>query len=301
MQFQSFLTGAAIVLCLVFSPVQASEVSQTYKGMLLNANLELAAGKKTSDGVILITHGGLLHRSSETIVYLQKLLKDRGYSSLAINFSLGLNNRHGNYDCKVPHRHLNQDAAQEIGAWVEWLKHQGVKQIALFGHSRGAAQTALYVAEQDPALVQAVILMAPATIANNDAAEYQKRFGKPLEPTLQKAQKLVKAGKGTTLLTHVGVMTCADTKATAASFVSYFGEPARLDTPSLIPKFKKPVLVVVAGADEIVIGLEPKITPLVDNQRVQMKVVDGADHFFRDLYADDAVDATDAFLKRAGF
>lgn len=301
MPFQPSITSAAIVLILAFAPAQASEVTQTYKGMVLNANLELAAGKKTSDGVILITHGGLLHRSSETIVYLQKLFKERGYNSLAINFSLGLNHRHGNYDCKVPHRHLNQDAAQEIGAWVEWLKRQGVQHVALLGHSRGGAQTALYVAEQDSALVHAVVLMAPATIANNDASEYQKRFGKPLEPTLQKAQKLVKAGKGTTLLAQVGVMTCADTKATAASFVSYFGEPARLDTPSLIPKIKKPVLIVVAGADEIVIGLEPKISPLVDNQRVQMKFVDGADHFFRDLYADDAVDATDAFLKRTGF
>ena len=35
---------------------------------------------------------------------------------------------------------------------------------------------------------------------------------------------------------------------------------------------------------------------LADGKRVQMKVIDGADHFFRDLNADDAVEAIDAFL-----
>jgi alpha/beta superfamily hydrolase len=61
------------------------------------------------------------------------------------------------------------------------------------------------------------------------------------------------------------------------------------------------VLVVVAGNDEAVVGLDKRIAPLVDGRRVQMKVVDGADHFFRDLFADDAVEAVDAFLKGVGF
>ena len=292
------------LICLAWSafhPAQASEVRLPYQGLVLNANLQLAEGRKLSDGVILITHGGLLHRGTETILYLQKLFKERGYSSLAINLSLGLSNRQGNYDCKVPHRHLNQNAATEIGAWVEWLQRQGVQQVVVLGHSRGGSQTALYAAEQDHPLVQAVILMAPATLANNDATEYQKRFRKPLAPALQKAQRLVKAGKGAQLMPRVNVLTCANTTVSAASFVSYFGEPARLDTPMLIPKFKKPVLVLVAEVDDIVVDLGPKISPLADGKRVQLKVIAGADHFFRDLYADDAADASMAFLKQIGF
>ena len=41
--------------------------------------------------------------------------------------------------------------------------------------------------------------------------------------------------------------------------------------------------------------------PRLDGKRVQMKVVENADHFFRDLYADVAVDAIDLFLKDAGY
>lgn len=301
MQIKSPIFAVVLVLMLAFNTAHASEVTQLHKGLILNANLELAPHKTMADGVILITHAGLLHRGMETVVYLQKLLKEHGYNTLAINLSLGLNDRHGAYDCKVTHRHRNQDAAEEIGAWLDWLKGRGTQRVVLLGHSRGGAQTALYAAEQDNPLVQAVVLMAPATIANNDAAEYQKRFTQALAPTLALAKKLVKEGKGTTVLTHVNVMTCADVSVTAESFDSYFGEPLRLDTPSLIPKFKKPVLVLVAGADEIVVGLERKIAPLVDGQRVQMNVIDGSDHFFRDLSADDAIDATEAFLKRVHF
>ena len=69
---------------------------------------------------------------------------------------------------------------------------------------------------------------------------------------------------------------------------------------ALIPKIRKPVLVVVAGNDEVVVGLDRNVAPLADGKRVQMKTVDGADHFFRNLYAEDAADTIGAFLKAVG-
>ena len=118
---------------------------------------------------------------------------------------------------------------------------------------------------------------------------------------LEEAQKLVRDGKGGAMLEHVGLLTCSDTSATADAFVSYYGPKAQVDKPDLLPKIKKPTLVVVAGNDEIVVGLDKKVSPLADGKRVQVKVVDSADHFFRDLFADDAADAIDAFLKSAGY
>ncbi len=285
---------------LTFGAAQAKEVTLPYKGLTLNADLELAAGKKLADGAILVTHGMLAHRDMESLVYLRNLLKEKGYNTLAINLSLGLNNRHDMYDCKVTHRHRQADAADEIGAWVDWLKKQGVKRVAVLGHSNGGAQTALYAAERDNALVKAAVLMAPATNDNNNAATYQKRYQKPLAPVLEKAQKLVKEGKGATVLEHTDFLYCPDTSVAADAFVSYHG-PNRLDTPTLIPKIKKPTLVVVAGNDDVVVGLEKKLAPLADGRRVQMKAIDSADHFFRDLYADDAVEAISAFLKSIGY
>jgi len=278
----------------------ANEVTLPYKGLTLNANLELAAGKTAADGVILITHAGLATRSMELYVYLQNLFKEKGYSTLAINLSQGLSNRHGMYDCKVMHRHLYANAAEEIGAWVGWLKNHDAKHVVLLGHSRGGAETALYAAERDNPLVKAVVLLAPDTRETNDAAAYQQHYKKPLAPVLNKAQKLVKEGKGSTVLKHTDFLYCPDTSVTADTFVSYYGPDPRLDTAYLIPKIRKPTLIVIAGSDEIVVN-DKKFVPLADDNHVQIKVIDGAGHFFRDLYADDAVDAISAFLKDVGF
>lgn len=288
----------ALAVVLMFTAAaEAKEVTLSHKGLTLNANLEFASGKKLADGVILITHGSLAHNGMETIVYIQNLLKDKGYNTLAINLSLGLDNRHGMYDCKVTHRHRNDDAAEEIGVWVDWLKKQSAKRVTVLGHSRGGMQTVLYAAERLDATVNSVVLLAPATRENNDAARYQQLFRKPLAPLVEKAQKLVRDGKGDVVLEHAALLTCADAPATAESFASYYGSQARIDTLAMIPKIGKPVLVMVAGNDEIVVGLDRKLAPLADGKRVQMKVVENADHFFRDLYADDAVETIVEFLK----
>lgn len=300
MQAGQFIRYLGAVLLVCAGPLDAKEVTLLYQGLTLNANLELAAGKKIADGAILITHGSLAHRGMESLVNFQNLFKEKGYTSLAINLSLGLNNRHGMYDCRIPHRHRYTDAVGEIHAWMDWLKKQGAARAVVLGHSRGAAQTALYAAERKHVLTKAVVLLAPATLDNASSTDYEERFQQPLALLLEKAQDLIRAGKGDTLLEGIGLMTCADTSATAASLVSYYTGP-HLDTMALLSKIDRPVLVVVAGGDEIVVDLEKKVTPSVDGRRIQMKVIENADHFFRDLYADEAVDAIDLFLKGAGF
>lgn len=289
----AILIGSAVAVA------SADEVTLRHKGLTLNASLDLAASKKLADGVILITHGGLAHRDAEVIRALRTGLNQKGYNTLAINLSLGVDRRHGMYDCRITHRHRNSDAAEEVGAWVNWLKKRGVKSVTLLGHSRGGAQTALYATERDNGMVKAVVLLAPAIRENTDAAEYQRRFQQPLAPVLEQAQKLVKAGKGEAVLEHAGLLNCADTSATANAFVSYYVPSPGLDAPALIPKLHNPTLIVVAGSDEVVVGLDKKLPLSADNGRMQMKVIDGADHFFQDIYADDAVEAIDAFLKNA--
>lgn len=286
----SFLTACAGL-------AYATEVTLRHRGLTLNANMETAAGKTMADGVVLITHGSLAHNGMETVMSLQKLLKDKGHNTLAINLSLGLDNRHGMYDCKVIHRHRNTDAVAEISAWVGWLKGQGAKQVAVLGHSRGGAQTALYGAKYRDDVVNAVVLLAPATQENNGADRYQQLFQQSQRALVARAQKLTKTGKGSTVLKRVGILTCTDASVTAESFLSYYDPNAPVDSPTLIQKIGAPVLVVVAGNDEIVIGLENKVAPLVDGQQIQMKVINGADHFFRDLNMDEAVEAIDTFLK----
>jgi len=298
MRVQYYIFKIVVVFFIFSSIVQADEITLSYKDVTLNANLQLAANKQLADGVILITHGGLAHNGMEIIVALQNQLNAHGYSTLAINLSLGLDKRHGMYDCKVTHRHRNTDAVNEIDTWMGWLNKQGVKQVILLGHSRGGAQTALYEAERDNSMVKSLILMSPAIAENTDAAEYQKRFNMPLQPLLDIAQKRIREGKGDAVINFIGLMTCANTSATADSFTSYYEQSSGLDTPHLIPKFSKPALIIVAGGDEIVVGLDKKMTALVDGNSVQMKVIVGADHLYRDLYTDDAVDVIDTYLKQ---
>ena len=55
--------------------------------------------------------------------------------------------------------------------------------------------------------------------------------------------------------------------------------------------------VVVAGADELVPGVADALeAPGVATRKIS--VVDGADHFFRDLYGEDLADAIATFLNR---
>ena len=284
------------LMIFVVELTNAQEITLPFKGVTLNANLEFATHKNYADGVILMTHSGLAHNGLETMQALQSKLKQFGYNTLAINLSLGLDNRHGMYDCKVSHHHRYADAAEEIGAWLAWLKKQGVAKVVLLGHSRGAGQTALYAAEHKESLVNAVILLAPDTQATNDASAFQKRHNKPLSTVLEQAQKLVTQGKGDTVLEHTGILYCTDTTVSANTIISYYGNDPRLDTPYLIPKIKQPTLVLIAGNDEVVVGFDTKFSALHDGKRIFIKTLEGADHFLRDLYADDAVDEIKAFL-----
>jgi pimeloyl-ACP methyl ester carboxylesterase len=297
MRFTTYLCSAVILaLSAVAQVAMAKEVTLPYKGLTLNGNLELAHEKKLSDGVVLITHGGLMARDMDLYVYLQHLLKDRGYSSIAINLSLGINNRHGRYDCKATHKHHYTDAPKEIGAWVNWLKQQGVKKIILLGHSRGGAETALFASEDNDPVIKSVVLLAPDTHETNDATAYEKHHHKKLQPILKKAEKLVSEGKANTIMHHVDFLYCSDTSTTASTFVSYYGPDPRLDTAYLVPKIKKPVLIVLAGSDQIVVN-DKKFLPLDKLKNVEVTSVDGAGHFFRDLYADDAMDAINSFIE----
>ncbi|MCB1876963.1 MAG: alpha/beta hydrolase [Chromatiales bacterium] len=284
---------AAIVLGLLLAPVSlsAKEVRVGLHDVVLNANLEQNDAWPAGP-VLLLTHGTLAHRDMEIIRGLQRMFKERGLSSLAINLSLGLNDRAAAmYDCPTPHTHKHTDAVGEIGAWVQWLKGEGVDKIALLGHSRGGNQTARYAAgHQDEAIV-GVILLAPATWDEGTTAPYYaKRYGQPLEPLLEKAHEKVDAGKGDELMGPMGFIYCEDTRASAEAVVSYYREDPDFDTPRLLKRIQAPVVVFAGSEDTVVAGLAEKTEAIADGEHIKLEVMDGADHFFRDLYSEDIAD-----------
>lgn len=285
-----------LIAVLFLSQVNAEEVTTGFSGLTLNANLLKAQGWPEGP-TILITHGTLSHNKSELITALQELFLENDVSSLAINLSLGLNDRHGPYDCAIPHTHKHEDAVDEIGSWLGWVKKQGVEHVALLGHSRGGNQTAWFAAERDEAAISKVILVAPQTWNPKYAADnYQQSYDKPLGPILKKADSLTANGKSSAQMAQTDFIYCKGTKATAESFVSYYAPDARKDTPYLLPKIKKPVLVFAATEDQVVKGLDRKLAPMAEAGVIELEVLDGADHSFRDLWAEDLVERTIEFI-----
>lgn len=288
-----------LILALTGQVSHADEVTLTQGDITLNARLELADGKTLKDGVVLMTHGTLAHNGMEIIQTLQDLLKENGLNTLAINLGLGISDRHGMYPCETLHTHKHTDALDEIGAWIGWLKGQGADSIVLLGHSRGGNQVAWFASERKEPVVKAAVLVAPQTWDETSATkDYESRYGKPLVPLLEKAQAQVKAGKDDAILEHTDFIYCADTRVMAGSFAAYYTPDARFDTPSLLPGIGMPVLVFSATEDTAVTGLPEKLAQLENADHVEHVAIDGADHYFRDLYAEDLVDAMVDFIDR---
>lgn len=283
----------ALSICALIPAAFAEDIKLPFNKLTLNAHLEKAAD--WPQRVILMTHGTLAHNKMEIMSALQTGLKNRGFSSLSINLSYAINDRSSAMlDCAITHKHRHTDALDEIGAWLAWMKAQGAKDVTLLGHSRGGNQTAWFAAERDDAVIHRVVLVAPATYDADRAAKgYQKNNGKALPALIQKAT----AAKPETVLEHTDLLYCKDTKVSAAAFVSYYQPDAHFDTPQLLPKISKPVLVIAGTQDETVPDVEAKTKPFADDKRVQLKVVEGADHFFLDLYADDVADSVAKFIQ----
>lgn len=281
----------SIPLLLISFSIQAEEITLDYQGMQLNAQYEHSPDNSKT---ILITHGTLAHNKMELISTLQELLTDEGYNTLAINLALGVNNRHGMYDCTTPHQHRHQDASAEINAWLNWLKEsQQTKEVILMGHSRGGNQTAWFQQDfPEHSLVKAQVLIAPATWqAETEAEGYQKRYGKPLNELLSLAKAHPEEW-----LEGVGFIYCENSKVKGADFLSYYQPDPRFNTPYLLNNSNIPTLVIAGSEDKTVSDL-PEQMETVNNDRVRFEVIEGADHFFRDLYADEVLELTSEFIE----
>ena len=288
--FNRLILTPLLILSL-WNPAIAEEVAIPFDKRQLNAELQLAEGSSLSDGVILITHGTLAHNKMEIIATLQSLLADEGINTLAVNLSLSIDNRHGMYDCAVPHQHKHTDALQEIDAWITWLKAQGAPAVALMGHSRGGNQSAWF-SNLNPDLVSSQILVAPATWSEaSEQASYQERYGKSLSELLANA----KQADPNSWLENTDFIYCKDSKVLASSFINYYQPDPQFDTPTLLKTTQVPTLVFSGTEDKVVPDLAEKMQ-LVTNPLVTHTVVEGADHYFLDLYADQIVESVIEFL-----
>jgi pimeloyl-ACP methyl ester carboxylesterase len=275
-------TMAAAGLLLAALPASAEPVQLKSGQIRLNGNLELPAGKKVADGVALILHGTSSHDKQETIAALQENLKKHSIGSLAINLSLGIDNREGPRPCGLLHDYALAGARREIAAWMAWLRAEGARPIDLIGFSRGGAQIAALAPKLTP--VGRVVLMAPAfATADEQAATYQRTFGHAL------AEPLAEAKASPLQKFTVDFLQCKEAPVLGATFLDAYQELL----PQLAAETGHATLVIVAGKDELVPDLAKKLP-----SEVQKVVIDGSGHFFPDLYGEDAADAIAKFLRK---
>ena len=286
--FLIFIVGIRLAYS---EPVQLS-----FNGVDLVGEHVIAEERQPTDKTILMLHGTLAHLGMETIKGLQEVLTERGYNSLSVNLSFGLNNRTGMYDCAVPHRHHYGDAVSELSGWLDWLAAKGVSDVTVFGHSRGGAQAASLGATSDHALIKRLVLLAPATWNGDRAANgFKKTHGRELAEVLAEARLQVKKGAGAEYMKGTGILYCPGVDVTAESFLSYYEPSLDFDTPTLLPKIKYPVLVVAAGQDAVVRDIAERVKPLAEDEAVTLVSIEDAGHFFLDLYAEDVADAIEEF------
>ncbi len=276
---RKFLRLALLALAVAPSMAMAEPVQIKPSLTRLNANLELPPGKTASDGIVMLVHGTLSWYGQETIVALQKNLRAHGIGSLAITLSLGVDDRQRTRRCDVTHDYALAGAQREVGLWLEWLKGQKAGRVDLLGFSRGGAQVAAMAPELG---VRRVILLAPAFATAIEQADiYQRAFGHPLQPEITEARKNPLATR------TVDFLTCKQAPVLNATFLDGYAElPPRLAT-----RIGKRTLVIVAGKDEVVPDLAKKLP-----SDVKPVVIDGASHFFLDLYGEEAADVIAKFV-----
>ncbi len=275
-----------LVLGFAFSEPVQTQITYEGKSLRLNGDLEIPEGVSLQDKpVVLLVHGLFqTHKMREPIGVQREAWLSEGYPVLGITLSLGIDDRKEPYACDRPLDHDYSLNLKEIGVWVKWLKNRGAKKIVLAGHSFGGQQVILFAKDgKDRALV-GVMALAPAKGLKRE------------HPLLEKARRLVQEGKGKTLL-RTNFFYCKEAQVSARTLWSYYGEDRNIG--KALDNISLPTLVVVAALDERVSELDKFLEPYVKkNERVEVKVIDFADHFFRDLAAEDLGAITLDFLKR---
>lgn len=244
---------------------------------------------------VLVVHGTLAHKRMEIIETLSSLLnEDYDMPVLAPNLRLNQADRPGMIDCGLPHGHTHSEAVGEIAGWVDWLAAKGYEQVAIMGHSRGGAQVAAYLLEPSDVVVAAG-LVAPATYDADTAAQsYKAATGSDLSELLASARSMAPSDQ----MQVPRFVYCEDATVTAEAFLGYH-EPSDLyDTPTLLTNIQTPVQIIMGSEDTVVADLPDRLNDVQARGEFSVVTVDGADHFFRDLYADDVVTEFTDFLDR---
>lgn len=176
-----------------------------------------------------------------------------------------------------------EDSEADVAAAIEFAKSRGLDQIVLFGMSLGGPRIMYYWSRTKDPAVKAMGFLASVT---SPYLEVQVRFDEAkraaFDAFLQEARQLVKAGKGRQTITFADWFPGVSFTLSAASYLSFFGNPEESNANSL--KFADQLTlaaVVIHGTDDTIV-LPPVAREMYDGltatPRRDMVWIKGAGH-----------------------
>ena len=232
----------------------------------------------------VVLHGFLSTRSFLTVSNLIEALASEGYSVLAPNLSLGVNNRQATLACEAIHTHSIDDDIAEINYWIEWLVKRGHNNIVLVGHSYGSLHGLLYALEYKHAAVKKLIAASLVDVDHIIGDEVSKSQIKMAE------ELLAKNDQG---LREYQVSYCKKYVAPPKAFLSY-ATWSQQRILKAISETKIPVEVILGSDDKRMGEGWPE---LLRKNGVKLQVIQGANHFFHNEQEFDLLDSVLSALR----
>lgn len=271
-----------IGICLLCTPVWANLVELTLPNKLV-ARGEFREGEPGKPAVILM-HGFLQTHEFPLIHRLTDSLNSAGYPVLAPTLTLGISHRKQSLACEALHAHTQDDAVDEIAAWVKWLKERKIRSAVLMGHSFGSMQVLAYAVERRDPIITRVIGVSIIEGRMHLSSQHNAKL-------LGEVRALAAKGGRETVTQPFSF--CKKFRASPRSLLSYLEwSPDKIVAE--INRAPLPVTFIMGGQDErLGVGWIDKLA----KSRAKLHIIKGADHFMDGEYEFDLYDLVIAELK----
>jgi pimeloyl-ACP methyl ester carboxylesterase len=176
-----------------------------------------------------------------------------------------------------------EDCRLDVAAWLGLLKERAYRRIGVIGHSLGAIKAVFALAQSDAPQVDCLCAVSPARLSYDYfcASPAAEEF----RATLARAQNLVDAGQGETL---IEVEFPIPYVVTAAGYLDKYGPGERFNVLTYVSRLRIPTLFVF-GSSEVqnhvaFRGLPDAVEAAAQgsppNPLVQVAVIAGGDHVY---------------------
>jgi len=241
----------------------------------------------------MIVHGTRGFKTMEIIKSLEEKIILNGHDVLSINLSYGVTNRDDSFlSCDIKHTHNEHESVREIISWYQYLLSKNYKKIIFVGHSRGGfniVQASELIGNKDIELH----LLAPIVDTYKGTRDYyMSEHNLPYDQIIQDNDEYIISEK----YPPINFLFCENAQVSSSTFRSYldFTEsrtkyPFTFNILKLLNESNNKISIYSGSADEILLDSYKRFES-INKENIKHYIIDGGDHFFRDIYLDDVTD-----------